>query len=955
MILRLLLSIVFLCLICRARADVYFVNSTADAGPGSLRQAINDANAHPNAIGQDEIHFNIPGTGVRTIALVSALPEIAEGVVVDGWAQPGFQDAPLIELTAAPGLAADGLRIMGGSTLIRGLIINGFQNGIYVGPVGGNSIQGCHIGTDKTGTQIAPNDIGIFVRQSGTTVIGSASRNLISGNRNQGIYTVRFDENSTETQTVTIKGNYIGTDVTGTKPLPNGFGVSVVCRHAVIGGTEPDEGNLVSGNTGRGMSVFGLNARVLGNLVGTTASGLAALPNGGDGIELLEGTIGGTEPGARNIISGNLGSGVSVVAGKGAIHGNFIGTDVSGKISLPNIGSGVSLTGSSYILVGGRGVGAGNLISGNLRAGIGFFIFRSPVSGFEIPPSSNIVQGNFIGTDLSGTTALPNGGDGIYFAGGPILVGAAGNLIGGRTSTARNVISGNLGNGIFLEGRTANPIQGNLIGTAADGKTPLGNGQHGIRTNNAVSKNNFLSNLIGGAYVPDLDAANVIAFNLLSGISETSSSTANQRVSANSIHGNGQLGIDLGEDGVTPNDPGDADTGASDLQNFPVIGFAFVSNGNLTIYGNINSRPSRNLTLEFFANQTADSSGFGEGEIFLGQAAVTTDNSGDAAFNVTFPLPANVAAVTGTAIDPDGNTSEFSAALSISPTEPPAGSLPPTPATTVLLPTRASQLLNLSTRLRVEKDDRLLIGGFIVSGTEPKKIILRGIGPSLAAFGIADRLEDPVLELYSEAGQLLASNDNWKDDQRTEIENSGVAPGNNLESAIVQTVAPGNYTGVLRGKNESTGIGMVEIYDLNQDTDGHLVNVSTRGFVGTGDNVMIGGFIVGGKGGGSTSVVVRAIGPSLASLGVPNPLADPTLMVRNANGAPVAENDNWKENVISGSPLARTHMEASGLPPADDRESAVVLDNVAPGYYSAIVRGKNNSTGIALVEVYNLR
>jgi len=208
---------------------------------------------------------------------------------------------------------------------------------------------------------------------------------------------------------------------------------------------------------------------------------------------------------------------------------------------------------------------------------------------------------------------------------------------------------------------------------------------------------------------------------------------------ANSIHNNLHLGVDLGGDGVTPNDPDHVNVRE---QNFPVISDAFGFNGQLTIYGNLNSIPFTNFTVEFFANQAADSSGFGEGQTFLGQANVTTDGSGNAIFNVTFPLPPNVAAVTATAIRPDNSTSEFSAAVNIVASAPTA---PPTGPTAVALPTRADQLLNLSTRVRVGTGDDAMIGGFIILGTQPRKIIVRGRGPSLAAFNVPDFLADPNL------------------------------------------------------------------------------------------------------------------------------------------------------------------------------------------------------------------
>lgn len=945
-----LLPLLLVVAVVRASANTFVVTNANDNGPGSLRQAITDANAHPNSAGVDNIQFNLPGGGVHTITVASGLPDITEGLLLDGWSQPGFQKAPLIELTAASGLAADGLRIIGGSTHIRGLVINGFVGndphaGIYVGPQGGNVIESCYIGTDKTGTQAVGNQIGIFVRQSGTTLI---ARNLISGNRNEGIRAFP-NSNQVETETVTVQGNYIGTDVTGTAAVPNGIGItpgnsiiwagmSVSCPNALIGGTEPNQGNLVSGNGNpvpgyimNGIYAFGPGIRIVGNFIGTTVTGAAALPNSGSGI-LGNVAIGGPTPGARNVISGNQGYGVELSSNDGVVQGNFIGTDVSGKVAVPN-SIGVVIRGGSHILVGGSGPGAGNLISGNLGAGIGFLhamgSFGNPS---DIPPADNIVQGNLIGTDVTGSQALPNREDGISFPTINSSFGALRNLIGGTTPRAANIISGNLGNGIAILGpASATTIQGNFIGTAADGQSPLGNGKNGIVTD--ANPSSFGSTAA---------VANRIAFNALNGISVTGKA---QRLSANSIHDNGLLGIDLGENGPTPNDPGDGDTGPNDLQNFPVITSAFGFNGNLTIYGNLNSTASKSFTLEFFANQAADNSGFGEGQIYLGRAQVTTNGSGDAPFNVTFPLPANITAVAATAIDGNGNTSEFSGALAIAPAAP---TTPPTGPTAVVLPSHPAQLLNLSTRLRVETGSGVLIAGFIVSGNDPKKIIVRGIGPSLTVFAVPARLANPVLELYDSTGRLLAMNDDWKQDQESEIQNSGVAPTNDLESAIVRTVAPGNYTAILHGQNNGTGIGLVEVYDLAQSADSYPGNVSTRGFVGTGDNVMIGGFIAGGSGSGETTVAIRGLGPSLGSFGISNYLRDPTLELRNVNGTLVQSNNEWRDSE------SYYGIRATGLGPQFSQEAAILYP-VTPGNYTAILRGASNGTGVGLLEIYDLR
>jgi uncharacterized delta-60 repeat protein len=253
-------------------------------------------------------------------------------------------------------------------------------------------------------------------------------------------------------------------------------------------------------------------------------------------------------------------------------------------------------------------------------------------------------------------------------------------------------------------------------------------------------------------------------------------------------------------------------------------------------------------------------------------------------------------------------------------------------------------MLNISTRSNVLTDDNVLIGGFIITGTNPKKVLIRGIGPSLSDFGITDTLADPTLELHSSSTTLM-TNDNWKDSQETDIEATGKQPANDAESAIIATLDPGSYTAILAGKDSSTGVGLVEVYDLDQTVDSELGNISTRGLVQTDDNVMIGGFILGGST-NVTDVLVRALGPSLTSYGIADALADPTLELHSADGTVIASNDNWKDT-------QETEIEATGLAPSMDEESAL-LQTLPPGAYTAIVAGVNNTTGVALVEIYNL-
>jgi hypothetical protein len=265
----------------------------------------------------------------------------------------------------------------------------------------------------------------------------------------------------------------------------------------------------------------------------------------------------------------------------------------------------------------------------------------------------------------------------------------------------------------------------------------------------------------------------------------------------------------------------------------------------------------------------------------------------------------------------------------------PGGSPTPTPTAT------PSRLANISTRLSVETGENVLIGGFIVTGTEPKKVLIRGLGPSLP---VAGALADPILELYS-GKTLLETNGNWVDSpEKQAIIATTIPPKNNLESAIVRTLAANNgaYTAIVRGAGAGTGIGQVEVYDLDEKANSQLANISTRGLVQTGENVMIGGFIVLN---GNQKVIVRAIGPSLPVSGA---LQDPVLELHTANGAVLQMNDNWRTGGQQAEIIATT------VPPKDNRESAIVR-TLAPGNYTAVVRGVNNTSGVALVEVYALQ
>ena len=262
-----------------------------------------------------------------------------------------------------------------------------------------------------------------------------------------------------------------------------------------------------------------------------------------------------------------------------------------------------------------------------------------------------------------------------------------------------------------------------------------------------------------------------------------------------------------------------------------------------------------------------------------------------------------------------------------------------------------SEAQNISTRANVGIGDNVLIGGVIISGNDPTTVVLRAIGPSLALTGVAGVLADPTLELHDSAGALITSNDNWMDNSAEDqmvLTDNNLAPTDDLESAIVMTLDPGAYTVIMRGVADTTGVGLVEAYDIDgSTTDSKLGNISTRGFVEIGENVMIGGFILGGGGGGLSEVIVRGIGPSLAAFGVTDVLADPVLELHNSDGDLIDSNDNWMDN-----PNMQT-ISDKGLAPSDPNEAAL-YEILPAGLYTAILIGAGDTTGTGLVEIYNV-
>lgn len=245
----------------------------------------------------------------------------------------------------------------------------------------------------------------------------------------------------------------------------------------------------------------------------------------------------------------------------------------------------------------------------------------------------------------------------------------------------------------------------------------------------------------------------------------------------------------------------------------------------------------------------------------------------------------------------------------------------------------------------MQSGENVMISGIIITGpaASTKRVIMRALGPSLTVSGVPAAMRDPLLELYDESALPLFDNDNWRDTQQADIETTKLQPSDDRESAIVMSLRPGHYTAVMSGADGGRGVGLTEIYDLTRDSEATVGNISTRGFVGTDNNVLIGGFILDGS--GTTDVLIRAIGPSMADHGVPNTLTNPTLRLTDGNGN-VTFNDNWRSN-------QQAEISATTIPPEDDREAAIFA-TLPAGTYTAIVAGAEGTSGVALVEIYSL-
>lgn len=550
-----------------------------------------------------------------------------------------------------------------------GNIISGNgQIGVWLlgtnGSVKGNLVAGNFIGLDKTGTNILGNgNAGVEIAGAAANQIGSpasAARNVISGNGYNGLILT-----GAGTTGNVIQGNYLGTDASGTLARGNTQdGVELLSvTNNQIGGTNSDAvtldaGNLISGNNTNALNsgnngIYLTNSAqntIQGNRIGTDVSGTLSLANSWNGIYLFSGSsnqIGGVTIGSGNLVSGNGRVGIYLTNSTGQfIQGNYIGTDLAGSNAVANLLPGIDLEKANSNLIGGPG--AGNLISG---AGTASY----PAVWLYLA-NQNTIQGNLIGPNATGNTLVNNNAGGV----GLQLWNSSSNQIGGTLTGTGNVISGNGSEGMYFTNAAWNFIQGNFIGVAADGSTPMGNNGHNVDFNTG-STNNVLGGIAAGA-------GNVIAYAKIVGGANNDgvrvrTNTFNNLISGNAIHHNSRLGINLGNTGVNTNVPCESSVAATDanrLQNYPILSNATSGNFATLIRGSFDSAAGKTYALEFFASPTGNTNGNGEGQVFLGQTNLTL---AACATNFTFTLPASVPTnwvVTATATDPSNNTSEFS-------------------------------------------------------------------------------------------------------------------------------------------------------------------------------------------------------------------------------------------------------------------------------------------------------
>jgi parallel beta-helix repeat protein len=623
----------------------YIGTDAAGTGAVGNNDGVRIVSAPGNTIGGFNAARNIiSGNGRDGVRILSAGAD--NNIVLGNYI--GTNAAGTAAVPNGGGVLIDGdNNTIGGTTPpARNLISGNSNEGVEIRSGGnGNTISGNYIGTNLAGTAALANvEGGVLIDNTANNTVGgttAGARNVISGNGTHGVMI-----NAAGATGNLVQGNYVGTNSSGTAALGNNLtGIHIEGASGnTIGGSVAGAGNVASGNVTGICACAGATAnQILGNLVGTDASGTLAVANTGTGVVAVAAangnTIGGGSAVDRNVISGNTDSGLSIVGSSGNfVYGNYIGTDASGTADLGNGLRGVSVSNGSNNHIGAAFTGAGNLISGNDLDGVS-------ISGGGA--TGNEVVGNVIGTDVTGTIDRGNS------AGGIELSGASDTTIGGKAQEARNLISGNNGHGIEMFEGADNSVFGNDIGLTALGQA-LGNSGAGIRVVDSAS------NTIGGRSAGD---GNWISHNALDGIEVSGGLALGNEIAGNSLSANGGLGIDILPNGVTPNDAGDTDGGANSTQNFPVITSVVYSFGPRPVNGTLNSTANTTFTLDFYYENTCDASGNGEGGEYAGSSQVTTNASGNATFGVVLPIDDSGPSVSVTATSPTGATSEFSACV----------------------------------------------------------------------------------------------------------------------------------------------------------------------------------------------------------------------------------------------------------------------------------------------------
>lgn len=612
----------------------------------TLRQAITEADLLG---GSNTINFNLPA-GETTITPAIPLPAVTAQTLIDGTTQPTYSGTPIVWIQATPNSSNNnGLTLNANSSGVKGLAITGFFGGAGVAMEGsGDFVSADYLGIDPTGGS-ASGTITAEANQYGASADGTNA--TISGNvLSNDEYGLQITADG-----AVVSDNKIGTDRSGTESRGNNLaGINITgAVDVTIGGTTAAARNIISGNFGDGIDLTDTGAGdvILGNYIGLDASGGAAVPilgalagNEGDGIFISASTdgattavtVGGTGAGDSNVISSNQADGILIEGASGnIIEGNLIGTNAAGTTGIATEGNGIDLEGgASNTTIGGSG-SAGNLISDSVGNGINF--------GTDSTTTGNVVTGNKIGTDITGTSAIPNDGNGIT-ATYNVIIGTAG---------AGNIISGNLGNGVELDD-SGNVLSFNAIGAQANtyDAAALGNGLDGVLV---LGNNNTIGSPTSG---------NTIAYNgdigVAVGLSAADVTAIDNAIRGNNIYSNGGLGIDLGSDGVTMNHPTNPTPGPNNFQNFPVLSSVTLSGDVATITGTLSSAPNSTYYIDFFTSQIWDTTHYGEGQKYLGSITVMTDASGNASFTATMSgVPSGYDYFASTATDTNGKTSEF--------------------------------------------------------------------------------------------------------------------------------------------------------------------------------------------------------------------------------------------------------------------------------------------------------